>query len=109
MIPQFKIRSSASGSIMSGNIALSDPQQKKLDTFAAKVESGKALTALQSEENDKLINLRDNPKATKGMMTYCQDWLKEQLYGRRKEIKSKYLDKGNEERTQVLSFLIVNY
>ena len=105
MIPQFKIRSSASGSIMSGNIALSDPQQKKLDTFAAKVESGKALTALQSEENDKLINLRDNPKATKGMMTYCQDWLKEQLYGRRKEIKSKYLDKGNEVEDASIEFL----
>ena len=90
---------------MSGNIALSEAQQKKLDTFAAKVESGKALTAIQSEENDKLINLRDNPKATKGMMTYCQDWLKEQLYGRRKEIKSKYLDKGNEVEDASIEFL----
>ena len=26
---------------------------------------------------------------------YVKDWLKEQIYGRRKEIKSKYLDKGN--------------
>ena len=26
---------------------------------------------------------------------YVKDWMKEQLYGRRKEIKSKYLDKGN--------------
>lgn len=27
--------------------------------------------------------------------TYCKQWLKEQLYKRRKEIKSKYIDKGN--------------
>jgi len=27
--------------------------------------------------------------------TYCKEWLKEQLYKRRKDIKSKYIDKGN--------------
>lgn len=105
MIPKFKIRSSANGSIMSGNIALSEPQQKKLDTFTAKLLEGKTLTKLQAEEEIKLINLRDNPKATKGMMTYCQDWLKEQLYGRRKQIKSKYLDKGNEVEDASIEFL----
>ena len=82
MIPKFKIRSSANGSIMGGNIALSEPQQKKLDTFSAKLLDGKALTKIQAEEETKLINLRDNPKATKGMMTYCQDWLKESHSGR---------------------------
>ena len=28
------------------------------------------------------------------VMTYCQEWIKEQIYGFQKEIKSKYLDKG---------------
>lgn len=27
--------------------------------------------------------------------TYCKEWLKEQLYKRQKDIKSKYIDKGN--------------
>lgn len=34
-------------------------------------------------------------KISVGAMTYCKNWLKEYLYGRRKEIKSKYIDKGN--------------
>ena len=33
---------------------------------------------------------------SKTTQTYVEDWLKEQIYGFRKEIRSKYLDKGNE-------------
>ena len=105
MIPKFRIRCSAIGSIMGGKIALSEPQQKKLDGFHEKLKLNKPLTKIQEVEETKLVNLRDNPKATKGMMTYCQDWLKEQLYGRRKELKSKYLDKGNEVEDASIEFL----
>lgn len=31
-----------------------------------------------------------------GAKTYCKKWLKEKLYNRRKDIKSKYISKGNE-------------
>jgi len=34
-------------------------------------------------------------KISAGAMTYCKKWLKEYLYNRRKDIKSKYIDKGN--------------
>lgn len=41
-----------------------------------------------------------NNKAGTGMgetaKTYCENWVKEQLYARRKEFTSKYTDKGNE-------------
>lgn len=30
-----------------------------------------------------------------GAKTYCKKWLKQHLYGRREELKSKYIDKGN--------------
>ncbi len=35
------------------------------------------------------------PELSSGAKSYCQQWLKEQIYGRRYEVKSKYLEKGN--------------
>lgn len=58
---QFKIRSSASGNIMS------QPQSK------ADKEAGLLSKTAQS---------------------YCQDWMKEQIYNRKKEFSSKYTQKG---------------
>ena len=37
-----------------------------------------------------------NAKLAKTVEAYLQEWLKEQIYGHRKEIKSKYIDKGLE-------------
>lgn len=41
-----------------------------------------------------------NPRSKKELLsattkTYCEDWFKEIIYGHKKQIKSKYLDKGN--------------
>ena len=41
-----------------------------------------------------------NPRSKSDLLSkttesYCQDWLKEQIYNRRKEFSSKYTDKGN--------------
>ena len=95
MIPIFKIRCSAIGQIMTGNVGLSETQERKLKTFQDKMKSGKDLTALQQVENDKLVHLENNPQLPAGVKTYCKTWLKEKLYMRRKDIKSKYIDKGN--------------
>jgi hypothetical protein len=59
----FKIRASAAGSIMAGNIGLSDPQQKKLATFQDKVKAGKELTALQAAELSALKQTPNSPQA----------------------------------------------
>lgn len=40
--------------------------------------------------------------------TYCQNWLKEQIYDRKKEIGSKYFDKGNMVEAESIEF-ISNY
>ena len=101
----FKIRASACGSIMAGNVGLSEPQQKKLKTFQDKMKAGKDLTALQAAENDKLVNLLNNPQLPAGAKTFCQTWLREQIYKRRKEFRSKYTDKGNFCENQSITFL----
>jgi hypothetical protein len=92
----FRIRASAAGSIMAGNIGLSDPQKKKLATFQDKMKAGKELTTLQAAENDKLILLQKNPQLPDRVKTFCQTWIRENIvYNRRKEFHSKYTDKGN--------------
>ena len=105
MIPIFRIRCSAIGQIMSGNVGLSETQERKLKTFQDKMKSGEDLTALQQVENDKLVHLENNPQLPAGVKTYCKTWLKEKLYNRRKDIKSKYLDKGNACESQSLELI----
>ena len=95
MIPTFKIRCSAIGSIMAGSVGLSETQERKLEGFRKKQIDGKKLTKLQEDEESKLFNIRDNPQLPAGAKTYCRTWLKEQLYDRRKGFASKYTDKGN--------------
>lgn len=45
-------------------------------------------------------------KLSKTTMTYCQEWLKEELYGMRKEVYSKYTEKGIVMEGESISFLI---
>ena len=47
----------------------------------------------------------DKPKMPKGAETYVKTWLKEKLYKRRKEINTKYMDKGNICEDQSISFV----
>jgi len=101
----FKIRASAAGSIMAGNVGLSEPQQKKLITFQDKVKAGKELTLLQAAENDKLLKLLSNPQLPAGAKTYCEVWHKEQIYERRKEISGGPLEKGNFCEDESIRFL----
>jgi len=94
-IPIFKIRCSAISKIMTDGKdsgGLTDKQTQRLDDL----HNQKKLTQNQAEEVVKLINKRDKPaELSAGAKTYCQSWLKEKIYGRRAEIKSKYLEKGN--------------
>lgn len=50
-----------------------------------------------------------NNKAGTGMgetaKTYCENWVKEQLYARRKEFTSKYTDKGNEVEASSIEYV----
>jgi len=87
---EFKIRCSAIGKIMAGQIGLTEKQASDLEALEAKATR----TALQHETMLKLREKKANPELPQGAKSYCQDWMKEQLYGRRKEFSSKYTQKG---------------
>lgn len=99
---EFKIRCSAIGDIMAGNIGLTENQEAKLQTLLFKASP---LTALQAIELADLQRKKDNPELPKSAQSYCLKWIKEQLYGRKKEISSKYTQKGNDVEAESIKFI----
>jgi len=100
-LPIFKIRASAASEILAGSIQLTDAQSAKLSELSERkkgFENGtagvKALTVNMEAELKALIYKRDNPELPSGAKTYCEKWLKEKLYDRRKNFQNKYLEKG---------------
>ena len=91
--PPFKIRASAVSQIMgklSGGIT--ETQSKNLATLEAKEKR----TAKQEETYQELLAKKDTPKTLpKTCVSYLEQWLKEQIFQYRSELKSDYLDKGN--------------
>lgn len=88
---KFKIRASSTHEIMGGSERITQAQLQNLDVFLKK---GK-LTEKQEQYKSDLIKKRDNPTELLQMgKTHCETWLKEQLYGRKKEISSKFIEKG---------------
>jgi hypothetical protein len=78
------------GKLKAGSIT--EIQKKKI----AELEGKEKLTAKQQEALDGLKAKRDaKPELPEGAKTYCKMWLKEQLYGRRKETGNKYTERGN--------------
>lgn len=94
-IPKFKIRCSAISKIMADDVKtkpLTENQKKRLAELLKKEK----LTENQHNEMNKLIEKEKvKPELSSGAKSYCQQWLKEQIYGRCYEVKSKYLEKGN--------------
>lgn len=95
-IPVFKIRASAAGQIMGGAIGKPTPLQLKLLADLEAKKAIKPLTDRQQATLDELIAKRDAPPTLqKGAKTYCQNWLKEILYGRREPfVGNKYTEHG---------------
>lgn len=100
-LPVFKIRASAAHEILAGSVGLTDVQSAKLYELstrkkeaAAEVKGVKPLTDKMEVELENLIYKFENPELPEGAKTYCQKWLKEQLYNRRKHFTNRYLEKG---------------
>ena len=91
---EFKIRASAIGEIMAGRIGITEIQEEKVLELKAKSLS-KPLTPKQAEELQKLVYKQEHPELPAGAKSYCEKWLKEQIYGKKKEFTSKFTDKGN--------------
>ena len=52
-----------------------------------------------------MTNSRKKGELSKTCKTYLEDWLKEKLYNRKKEITSKYMDKGNLMEDNAIDFI----
>jgi len=106
----FKMRCSGIGSFTAGKMGLSAVQEKKLFELQQRendfhVTGSKPLTAKMEDEFQRLQTLRDWPELPAGAMSACGGWLKEKLYGKRKQIESKYLEKGNVCEQTAIDFL----
>lgn len=96
-LPIFKIRCSQIGQIMGGAFGKpTDKQLARLDELQKRANGeGKPLTDNMKEELADLIQKRDaKPELQAGAKTYLDNWIKEQIYRRTKEVSSKYTEKG---------------
>ena len=98
---EFRISASQIGKIMGGNICLSETQERDLKTLCEKP----TLTVKQTEKRDLLIIKKGNPELPKGAKTYCELWLKEQVYKRKKRFSNKYTKKGNATEQESIDFV----
>lgn len=98
--PTFKIRASAASEILAGSIGLTEAQQLSYDTLTERKKSFDngdvkvKLTDKMVADLKKLQDKLDNPELPQGAKTYCEKWLKEKLYERRKNFANQYLEKG---------------
>jgi len=123
---RFKIRCSAIGKIMTNPRGKSNmikyteaveklaKDEKRYDEMKTKDGAGglKLYESIkkQCDELPGLQKMKDVVILGDTAKTYCLDWLKEQpeFYGRRKEIKSKYIEKGNVVEDHALDFVSDN-
>jgi hypothetical protein len=84
-----------------GRAGLTEKQEQTLLELEAKEKR----TVLQEKTMLDLINKRDNPDLPEGAKTHLRNWSRSKLYGRRKEISSKYLTKGNEVESIAIEML----
>lgn len=92
----FKIRCSAIIDIMA-EMGLTEKQEIELNGLTNRFNGiGKPLTDKQSETRLELFKKSQNKELPEGAKTYCKKWLKNFMYGRYDEIKSKFITKGND-------------
>ena len=93
MIPIYKCHCSKLHEIMGGN---NKPTEKQLAELE-RLQNKDKLTDIQRNTLAELIAKRDaKPQLLAGAKTHCEQWLKEQLYDRKKYFSNDYTRKGNE-------------
>lgn len=115
-LPKFKIRASACGKIMGSLKTITDKQVSRIHELETKKQDKGCLTAKQDTELETLKekykksqSAKPSDKLPEGAKTYVKEWIKEQVYGRRKDISSKYLDKGNQCEDDALNMIMDEY
>lgn len=109
-LPKFKIRASAASEILAGCIGLTETQAARLNELDARYQGiGKPLTDKMEIERKQLIHKEAHPELPTGAKTYCEKWLKEKLYDRRKNFTNQYLDKGIQVEGASIQFAADHY
>ena len=100
----FKFRCSSLGKLMVGvKPNITEKQKELLETLIAKQRGGN-ITDKQLITLGQLIEKRDaRPELSQGVKTYLEQLHKEEVFGKREEIRSKYLDKGIQVEEQSIS------
>lgn len=111
-LPKFKIRASACGKIMGQLKGITDKQIEELNSLEVK-QSTKGLTAIQEKKLDTLKKKLEASKSSKASdilpetaKSYLQEWIKGQIYNKRKDIDNKYLQKGIQCENEALDLLM---
>lgn len=91
----YKFRCSSLGKLMVGvKPSITEKQEQLLETLLAKQRGGN-ITEKQTITLGQLIEKKNaRPELSKGVKTYLEQLHKEEVFGKREEIRSKYLDKG---------------
>lgn len=104
----FKIRASGAGDIIAKS-GLTDAQIATVTAYSARDKGeGKPLTDKMKAELTRLLEIQKNPELPDGAKTYCKKWLNETVWKRRKELKNKYVDKGNRSEEDGFTLLCLN-
>lgn len=76
-------------------IQLFDSTDKKIKDLTEELKGIAPLTDRMKDEYSNLLKRKMNPVLPQGAKTYLKRWIKEQIFQRQEEIRSKYIQKGN--------------
>lgn len=82
-------------------------QEDTLNDLISKEGSVIGLTDKQKDDYDALIYKRDNLELSPGAKTFLKKLHREVTYNRRKELSSKYIDKGNQNEEESIDILSI--
>lgn len=100
----FKIRCSAIGLIMADNKNASITEKQLIEL--GKLELKEKRTPTQEKNYQKLLSKKEaKPELSEGAKTYCEKWLKETYFKRRKHIETKGMTKGIVGEQSLIDFL----
>lgn len=103
----FKIRCSAIGLIMPENKGTSITEKQLIEL--EKLELKEKRTVKQEETYRSLVRKKEaKPELSQGAKTYCEKWLKEQMFNRREQIDTNVINKGIIGEDDSIKFLVDN-
>src|SRR5690606_31552543 len=108
---EFKIRASSANKIMA-----EPPKTKVIYSVDGKeittakynkiVDSALLTGDMSAIQHVDIVKIDIDDNLSAGAKTYCKEWLTETIFNRREEIKSRYIDKGNQTEEEALNLMV---